>query len=76
MPSRALSKGPAAFTPSEVFHGKEAKLPLDESLQPAEGFVRETDAEVEEYMCVIKAVQERACEWISDSALITTVVMG
>ena len=66
-PSRALSKGIAAFTPSEVFHGLEARLPLDEALKPRGGVVRETDAEVEEYMCVVKEAQERACRWVREA---------
>jgi len=54
-------------TPSEVFHGMEARLPLDEALKPRPGFVKETDAEVEEYMCVIKEAQERACKWVCEA---------
>jgi len=66
-PSRALSKGVVGYTPSEVFHGMEARLPLDEILEPQPGFVKETDAEAEENMCAVREAQERACKWVVEA---------
>ena len=66
-PSKALSKGMVGYTPPGVFHGMEARLPLDKALKPQQGFVKESDAEVEEHMCAVREAQERACKWVVEA---------